>query len=280
MSDITRAITSEGGYHFATFYKPAVPTTGRADVWLDLSASSGYPKYNAYVGSQYEATQLNGVGNDGIYSGPSTSVEQEKRLLTWGTSAVGTSAPLQLILCDYLMFYPLIDLDSSDEQVLSNSVSLPRYQNGEGVYIMLVGSVASTAAGDISITYENSKGLTRTITQRILASNTGWIMTTADTAGTANGRTPFVKLFSGDTGVKRIVSITVLNPIGGFLNAVLVKPLAQKTVYEPNTYSELTFVNDKMTFPKIENNAYLSIVSHNQNSGALSIRSDFTFIMR
>ena len=42
-------------------------------------------------------------------------------------------SPDHVHLLDYLMFYPLIDLDDDVEQVMDNTVTLPRYDDGAGV---------------------------------------------------------------------------------------------------------------------------------------------------
>lgn len=280
MASIADSYSVDGSYHYSTFSKLSIPSTATTDVWLDLSVSSGVPKYNAYVGSQYEATQMFGVGNDGIYSGPEPETGKDKRLLTWGAVVPSPAVPVQLTLCDYLMFYPLIDLDSSDEQIMTNTVNLPRYSDGYGVRMMITCSVQAVGAGDYTIVYENHLGEEKSVTQRLQASSTGWLMTSADNAGATTGKTPFVKLASGDLGVRRVKSITAQTIVGGFANVVLVKPLAQLSVYENGTYSEMTLVNDKITFPKIENGAYLNLLAHIQNIGTISIRSDFLFITR
>lgn len=38
-----------------------------------------------------------------------------------------TALPMRMILLDYLMYYPLIDEGTTDEQFMTNTIPLPRY---------------------------------------------------------------------------------------------------------------------------------------------------------
>lgn len=278
---ITRKFVDEGSFHFSNVFKPSISSTsGFADMWNDLSMNSGTPKYNAYVGQQLSATHLHGSGNDGIYTGATPPSGQEKRLFTWGARTNNTIAPCMLLLCDYLMFYPLIDLDSFDTQTMDNTLSLPRYSDAIGTRLMVVNHVTSSNYSDVTIVYENQNGVEQTISERILSSTPGQIMNTSLPIGgaTAGNRTPFINMKSGDTGIKRVKSFKADVAGGGFCTLVIVKPLAHMNIYEQNTHSELTFVNDKMTLPKIEDDAYLNIVFHSSNGVVSSLQSDLTFI--
>jgi len=39
--------------------------------------------------------------------------------------------PITMVMCDYLLFYPQVDMDSVDPQAMDNTVTLPRYESGE-----------------------------------------------------------------------------------------------------------------------------------------------------
>jgi len=53
-------------------------------------------------------------------------------------TTTANAVPLTMVLCDYLMFYPQVDMDSLDPQPLVNDITLPRYESGEGVRMFLV----------------------------------------------------------------------------------------------------------------------------------------------
>lgn len=53
-------------------------------------------------------------------------------------ATASTALPITLTLCDYLMYYPLIDEGTTDEQFMINSENLPRYETGAGVQVMAV----------------------------------------------------------------------------------------------------------------------------------------------
>lgn len=278
LSEVTNALLETGSYQLTNVFKSSIPTPASIDAWQDFSMSSGIPKYNAYVGSQFESTPLYGSGNNGIYSGEPVADGKSKHLFTWGARAVSTGIPFVLTLCDYLLFYPLIDLDTPDQQDMINTQALPRYEDAVGVRIMVVNSTASSINTDLTITYINDKDEVKTGTTGIVQATTGVIMTSAALGVVNTGKTPFFPLSNGCLGVKSIVSCSLSSPAGGFCNLVLVKPLAHINVFENQTYSEVNFVNDKLTLPKIKNQAYLNIIAHNQNSGAVPFQSEFTFI--
>ena len=53
-------------------------------------------------------------------------------------ATVATALPMTLTLMDYLMYYPLIDEGTTDEQFMINTATLPRYETGDGVQMMAV----------------------------------------------------------------------------------------------------------------------------------------------
>ena len=53
-------------------------------------------------------------------------------------ATAATALPMTLTLMDYLMYYPLIDEGTTDEQFMVNNATLPRYTDGDGVQRMAV----------------------------------------------------------------------------------------------------------------------------------------------
>lgn len=71
---------------------------------------------------------------------------------------------MDLILLDYLGFYPFIDESVTDKQFTDNTVTLPRYADGDGVQIMPV-VVAGQTGGGCSSAYTNEHGESGRITR-------------------------------------------------------------------------------------------------------------------
>lgn len=248
------------------FYKSSVPVVG-AGLWADLSMGAGTPKFNAYVGGQLEATPLSGVGNTGIYLGPYSGKKYIHRLNANCNSA--NSAPYFLQLCDYLMFYPLVDLDSLDLQEMDNTQSLTRSTDGAGVQVMIVLSSPMAAAGNCTVNYINQNGDTKSVTFTLLLSSVlGAIISTASTQSKSNtAMTPFMPLAAGDTGVRRITSVQMVSSAGGFATFVLVKPLVRLQLQEISVPNEVEPVRQMAQMKEIESGACLNFIGLQGGSG-------------
>lgn len=248
---------------FSFIYKSSGPTGFGARRWADMSMGAGTPKYNAYVGSQAVATLLQNSGNDGIYLGPTPPAGQEKFLFGARlTSGVTTLAPSSWKVQDYLMFYPLIDGDSVDQQDMDNPVSLSRYESGDGVRMMLVCTTPGSASGPITVTYTNSEGVSgRTVTAYAsFTTVTGCIMSTGGNASSTNALGPYLPLADGDKGVRSVEAVTLGGAVGGFFALVLVKPLTTLVLPENAVACEMTELIHKARLPKIEPGAFLNFI--------------------
>jgi hypothetical protein len=212
-----------------------------------------------------------GAGNFGIYVGAVPSGKQ-RHLLNLGMRNTQTSVPAYAMLCDYLMFYPLIDLDDTDPQEFTNVSTLPRYTDGSGVRLMFVNAVQSVSQGIATVVYINQSGVQKTVVASLVPANAGVLQTCGDSSLSTAATTPFFPLASGDTGVRSLVSITLTTPPGGFCHAVLVKPITTIIIHEQNTYTEVNLFSDKLTFPEIKDGAYLNFLflSNVSASGILS----------
>ena len=57
-------------------------------------------------------------------------------MLIMNTAA--NAVPNYVMMLDYLLYYPFVDMSVTDAQPLVNTVTLPRYTSGVGVQIMAV----------------------------------------------------------------------------------------------------------------------------------------------
>lgn len=231
--------------------------------WADLSMGSGIPRYNTYVGEALIAKQLISSGNSGINLGPEPSAGLSRYV--WRQMLCTTSlslVPASFHLCDYLLFYPLIDGDSTDLQTLDNTLTLPRYVGGEGVRAFMVVTSSQSTDSTMVMNYTNDQGTSRSMTVGVL-SNTqlGAIVSEGDTSGNARSQAPFIPLQSGDKGIRSIESVQLTAPVSGFMALVLCYPLgAPLVLLETGVAHERTFVMEKLGMPKIEPGAYLNYI--------------------
>lgn len=261
------------GRHWQSFvHKTSAPIPGAAGQWGDLSMGAGTPKYNAYVGSQLEATQLVNAGNNSIYLGPTPASGQRRVLSRLGVqSTQGTqNVPLSLLLCDYLMFYPLIDGDNTDEQQMDNTATLPRYATGDGVRAFLVTTSPMTTNGTAVISYTSSDGVAgRSVTVGVAASsNLGAIAHRTSSTVQASTSSPFLNLAGNDGGLRSVDAVTLPTPTGGFMALVLCRPLASILVREASTWTEkVSFLTRGGVCPTVYDGAFLNFIFQTSGTG-------------
>lgn len=239
---------------------PSQATTSR--IWFDLSMSPGMPvpKY-WFDAAPLTARQITQSADGGFYHGPNVS-PSEKYLRKITTMAnASTALPMNVILCDYLLYYPTVDDGTTDEQLMDNTTTLSRYTNGNGVRMIAVTTGARTGGQTFTVKYTNQDGVTGRISQ-VVTQNTATTLgsiTTSNTTAT-NGADPFIPLQDGDSGVRAVESVTMTNVDTGIFSIILVKPLAQHCFREITVPYEKDFLIPTTDLVKIEDNAFLNFL--------------------
>lgn len=271
----------DGKFHYQYVTKATLPSPSATNFFVDLNQTSGQPKYNAFAGSSLAFTPLVGSGNAGVYPGPFIT-GSTKHLARWQTININTttSAPPDYVhLCDYLGFYPLIDCDETSQQDFDNTLTLPRYEDGEGVRIVLITQAPMTITAPLTINYVNTLGNQRSSTHNVSAGAAiGVCVTSSGTTGASGAATPFFPLAGGCSGVKYIESVSFGSGAGGFICAALVKPLATIMNYESSIPTEKNFGFETQNLPEIKDGAYLNFLIHRSTQVAGSFRSELVFI--
>lgn len=267
----------EGRVKYSTWRKtPAQATV--SGIWTDLSMAPGNPVPNYYASSPLVAATLN--GNEGIFHGGNVSpmTKHVARLTSMSTTAAAN--PLPKIMQDYLLYYPFVDQSSTDEQLMDNTVTLPRYADGTGVKIMAVLVAAQSGGATFTVNYTNQDGVAGRVTPVQVcntATSSGTLVTSApNTAGTSG---PYLALQSGDTGVRSIEGVTFIVPDVGLICLVLVKPLCTTAMRGIDAPAEHNFWIDGPVLPQVVDGAYLNFIAHPTGSlAAAPIHGDATFV--
>lgn len=234
-------------------------------IWNDLSMAPGNPVPNYYASAPLVAATL--PGREGMFYGGDVSpgTRHLSRLMALTTTA--TALPLNLRLLDYVLYYPFVDMSTTDEQVMDNTVPLPRYTDGEGLQIMVVVTNSPGAPTGLTFTcsYTNQDGTTgRTATGTFGAGVvTGTIGTTDRTQSTnVNHLSPFLQLQEGDSGVRSIESFTMVSGTDvGLVALVLVKPIANHNLRGIDAPVEIDYLTDFPSMPRIVDGAYLNFIA-------------------
>lgn len=251
----------EGRVRTYTWRKtPSQATT--AGLWFDLSMSPGnpVPKY------WFDAPPLIAKGvyqsvDGGLFHGAnvSPSTKYLRNIIVQANAA--TALPMNMILCDYLLYYPSVDDGTTDPQLMDNSVTLPRYTDGSGVQILPVTVAARTGGQQFQISYTNQSGQSGRTTVNVTQNSASSIGTVSGSAtATANASNPFVGLQSGDSGVRSIDSVTMLGGDVGLTSFILVKPIAQIIARELTVPYEKDFLLYQSDIDIIYDDAFLNFV--------------------
>ena len=245
---------------------PIAPLT--ASYWYDMSMLPGSPSVNDYPGNALVAQQLNSMSPGSIWHGPS-QLPAMKHLTTMSVQTA-TFYPSTFMLCDYVLYYPMINLDLATVQVMNNTQALPRFTDGTGLRMMLITeSTIGMNNALVFVEYTNSEGVSGrslsyapyTAAPPLGMAGYGMIATVGPTvlsAGNYTMMTPFLPLQAGDTGVRSVQSIRFSEETGGgFATLALVRVLA--SVSTPTSYvaAERNFIRDYLIVPSIHDDAYL-----------------------
>lgn len=230
-------------------------------LWFDTSMSPGMPPPQYYIGAITTATQLKQSTDGGLYHGPNVSPSEKylRRITTMANAS--TALPMNTILCDYLLFYPFVDMGTIEEQVMTNVNTLPRYEDGRGVQVMAVLTNAGTGGQQFFFTYTNSDGVPGRVSQTVTM-NTSTVVGNIIGSNTAveNASNPFIGLQSGDSGVRSIQSVTMLGSDTGLFSLVLVKPLVQHCFREVTVPYEKDYLVPTTDLVKIYDDAFLGML--------------------
>ncbi len=239
-------------------------------IWFDLSLSAGNPPPKFWFDATPLTSKVISQSLDGgLFHGSNVSPKTKYLRKTMAMCVTAAPLPMSMILCDYLLYYPTVGEDTTDEQFLINTVPLSRYTDGEGVMCMAISVAARTGGQSFSIKYTNSQGVSDRISPTVIQNSvsvTGSVVT-SDRATNLQAGT-FIPLQQGDTGIRSIESVTMQGVDVGLFSLVLVKPLGDTMIRGIDAPVEVDWFLDKKEIPEIKDDAYLSWVVN--PSGSLS----------
>ena len=235
---------------------------GGAGTWCDLSQGAGTPSANFYATPPLEAAHL--THRNSIWAGSAVS-PKTKHLA--GSLLVTPSAALvasKLLLCDYLLYYPFIDMDNTEPQEMDNTTAaLTRYTDGRGVQAFLVAQGAYVGGASYFMTYTNQDGVPNRTSQVCisnLVTTAGTLISSGNKGVSALQYGCFIPLQDGDTGIRSVQSIQFLSANGGIAALVLCKPIVSTILRELNIPVEQNYLQHKMSLPRIVDGANLNFL--------------------
>lgn len=248
---------------------PSQVTT--AGIWFDLALSPGNPVPKFWFdATPLIAKQIAQSTDGGLYHGANVSPYTKYLRTTMAMTTTSTALPMTMVLCDYLLYYPTIDESTTDEQLMDNTTTLPRYTDGDGVQMIAVNLAGAVGGVTFTVNYTNSDGTAGRITPPIRINAYAAIGNIISADGAAvDTAAPFLPLQSGDTGVRSVESVTMITPDVGLFAIILVKPLAQTQIRGIDAPVERDyFLETGLNLIEIKDDAYLNWVC--QPNGALN----------
>ncbi len=254
----------DGRSVYATWRKTPTQTTG-AGIWFDLSMSPGNPVPNYYAAAPNIAIPLAQSTDGGIFHGGNVGANGYTKYLKQFTAmtTMATAVPLPMLLCDYLMYYPFVDMSITDYQPMTTNVTLPRFPSGTGVQIMAVEVAGQSGVGNprFQVQYTNQDGVTGRLTIPVSCNTQVVNGTVINTAPNTNGcNSPFLPLQAGDRGVRLIEGITFYTADVGLISLVLVKVVDDHIIRTIDAPAERNCLQDFSALPVIADDAYLNLI--------------------
>lgn len=275
------ANADEEGRGWITQFRKAVTSTATiTSSYVDYTYFAGSPLANFYASTPLESAYVD--DSRGIYLpqvSPYKQVLKNITVMTSAASATSTTSDRQkLTLCDYLMYYPFVDTDSTDLQEMTQTVNLPRYGSGQ---VLAIAQAASSAIGQFTFSYTNQDGISGRTSPNIftqIVAGGGQSLAAHISGG---GFHPYLPLQAGDSGVQSIEGVTFTVTGGGLMALVIVKPLltffasasSRRTTsgnFESfGAASEVLSIIHKAGAPEIKDGAILGLLSKG-NAGSLA----------
>lgn len=251
----------DGKERIYTWRKTPSQTT-TAGLWFDLSMSPGRPVPKYWFDAPPAIAKAVSYSSDGgLEHGGGVSPSEKYLRLTTGIATVATALPLTMILCDYLLYYPSIDDSVLDKQIMDNTVTLPRYTDGKGVQVIAVSVAGRTGGARFYFTYTNSDGVSGRTSKIAYQNNSAALGTLQNNGQNTNvSANPFLGLQDGDSGVRSIDSVVMLDADVGLMTLILVKPLGTSVIREITAPAEKDYFLESGVIPRIYDDAYLSFI--------------------
>lgn len=222
------AAYDQGRHHSQRFIKTGA---GQANDtrWQDWAFQAGQPAYDARIGAANTFTPVVAMRNDAIYF-PDIPAGMERKLhkiMIRPQASNASQASIDFVLYDLVGYYPLIDGDSTDPQDFDNTLTLPRYTDGNGLSLVMVNHVSpGVTGGRMLLEYTDQSGVDRTADLNVGVTGINTACSGIRAAASTDTGPLVVSLGAGATGIRRVNRLTYLTPPGGLHCLYIIKPLA------------------------------------------------------
>lgn len=255
--------------------------------WADATYASGQPAYDAHVGVPLAFTPCVAAKNDAVWF-PPVPEGQHRYLHSAVMRAAESTAnlvPPTVVFFDLLGFYPLIDGDSTDQQDFDNTLTLPRFADGDGVHAVLVNHVAPGLVNSAAtMQFVNHAGEEKTTVFTVATNGQNTVWSGAGVAAASQYGNVATRLTNGDKGIRQINSLTFTGGApGGLFCLYLIRILGTMVCGDNGIPTEKDFfLQHGGRMPRIEDGAWISWFSRIGSGTARTVAwfGDFNFVWR
>lgn len=263
LDDFVTEVTNNGKFVRTDFVKQTGAAAYAAGRWYDMSMLAGHPVANAFTGTALAAQTPNEASGFGISHGGNVSTDTKHLINVAALANAATGVPAVIMLVDLCLYYPGINMNVATQQVLTNTNTLTRYTNGQGLRSWLTVTVGTGAtAHNLDSTptsgteYVNQAGTTVQHPGTIAMTASAITPHIAHSGTAANNFGPFLPLAAGDSGIRRYTSFRLSAASGSGTAALCIgRPLATIPLLTANVMTERDLMNQLPSLPKIEDGA-------------------------
>lgn len=257
IDDLITEITTNGKFYRSNFQKistnAAASAAGR---WHGTFSYTGVPATGGFSGTAGVAVAMNKDSPGALFLNGSVSPDT-RHLLNIGAFTPSTMPPATLILCDFLLYYPSCVVTGTPT-TLDNTITLPRYTDGVGVYCFVeVQALLGATMPALTLTFRDQGDVART---GLLTAPVASAPISTCFASFGGLWLPFPNVSPVVTGVKKIDSYTLATGTTGTVAFVLAKPLATIPILAVNVASERDYLMQLPSLPRVYDNACLGFV--------------------
>lgn len=283
VDDLFNSVTVDGKVlrvpFMKTIYTGATSAAGR---WHELLSQNGTGGAMTLTGTAGAGVACNASTAGALPIGANVETAETRHLLSMMVNTAATTlAPANLILTDIIHIYPSCVVVTTPTTLTNHptwtGTGDTRMTNAKGVQASMLLTTASTAAGQITMTYldqdGNSQAQSGSLYGPVAATPAGCVLNQTGVTATPGGLN--IALANGDYGVQRVSSYAInSNATGGVGCIVLHRPIASIPIVAANTPAERDFTTGPLTLPRIYDNACLGFFV--QIGGALTAGNNIT----
>lgn len=271
--DLVNQTTALGKRQVLDFSRTLVTgATSAAGRWHEAMSGGGTGGPFTLTGTAGAGVVCNSSTAGALPLNTAVSPSTRHILSGYAITSSATAVPAYVLLTDIIHMYRSCSVVTTPSTLTNHptwtGTGDTRMTNAVGVYASVLLTTASSAAGQLTLTYTNQAGTAGRTTAApngsvfgpVAATPAGCFLNQTTVSATTGGL--FSPLATGDTGVQRVDSYAInAGATGGSACIILHRPIAWIPVAAANAASVIDFYTGVPGLPRIYDDACLAIIS-------------------